>query len=100
MKNLAENPRLEINTVDQISRRRFRLKGTAGVFDSGPVFDHVAQAIWEREGRDVPIFAVVKVQVSEAKEVVSPAYWLKKGVTIDEIRKLWAARYGYAILPQ
>jgi predicted pyridoxine 5'-phosphate oxidase superfamily flavin-nucleotide-binding protein len=100
IKNLEENPQLEINTVDQISRRGFRFKGTAEVFDSGPVFDHVAQTIWDREGRDVPILGVVKVRIFEAKEVVSPAYWIRKGVTVDEVRRVWAGRYGYAILPK
>jgi hypothetical protein len=81
--------------------RRFEPAGAlAEVFDSGPVFDHVAQTIWDREGRDVPILGVVKVRIFEAKEVVSPAYWIRKGVTVDEVRRVWAGRYGYAILPK
>jgi predicted pyridoxine 5'-phosphate oxidase superfamily flavin-nucleotide-binding protein len=100
MKNLKDNPKLEINTVDQISRRGFRFKGTAEILKSGEIFDHVANDIWQREGRDVPIHAVVKVRVTEALEVVSPAYWLKKGVTVEEVRRIWAARYGYTIIPK
>ena len=95
VKNLKENPRVEINTVDQISRRGFRFKGTAEILKAGPVFDHVANEIWEREGKDVPIRAVVKVRVTVASEVISPAYWLKKGITVEEVRRLWAARFGY-----
>ena len=97
MRNLRENPRLEINTVDQIARRGFRFKGTAEIFADGPVFDHVASAIWRREGGDVPIRAAVKMRVIQASEVVSPAYWLKPGIAVDEVRRVWAARYGYAI---
>jgi len=100
MKNLRHDPRLEINTVDQISRRGFRFKGVGEILESGVVFDHVANDIWNREGRDVPIHAVVKVRVTEVHEVVSPAYWLKKGVTVDEIRRVWAGRYGYQIIPK
>jgi uncharacterized protein len=33
MKNLRENPRLEINTVDQIARRGFRFKGAGEIFE-------------------------------------------------------------------
>jgi len=98
VKNLKKNPKLEINTVDQISRRGFRFKGTAEILESGPVFDHVANDIWTREGREVPIRAVVKVRVTEASEVISPAYWLKKGITVEEVRHLWAGRYGYQIV--
>jgi len=98
MKNLAQNPQLEINTVDQISRRGFRFRGTAEIMESGPTFDLVANEIWTREGPNVPIHAVVKVHVTAASEVLSPAYWLNKGISVDEVRRAWAARYGYAIL--
>jgi uncharacterized protein len=100
MKNIRENPKLEINTIDQIARRGFRFKGTGEIFESGDVFDHVANDIWKREGRDVPIHAVVKVRVLEAYEVLSPAYWLRKGITVDEVRQVWASRFGYQILPK
>jgi predicted pyridoxine 5'-phosphate oxidase superfamily flavin-nucleotide-binding protein len=91
VKNLKQNPRLEINAVDQISRRGFRFKGTADILEA-------ANEIWEREGKDVPIRAVVKVRVTVANEVISPAYWLKKGITVEEVRRLWAARFGYQII--
>jgi len=100
MKNIKENPKLEINTIDQISRRGFRFKGTGEIFERGAVFDHVADDIWNREGRDVPIHAVVKVRVFEAQEVLSPAYWLKKGLTVEEERQVWAGRFGYKIIPK
>jgi uncharacterized protein len=99
MKNIKENPKLEINTIDQISRRGFRFKGTGEIFERGDVFDHVANDIWNREGRDVPIHAIVKVRVLEAQEVLSPAYWLKKGGTVEEVRQVWAGRFGYKIIP-
>jgi hypothetical protein len=100
MKNLRENPKLEINTIDQISRRGFRFRGIGEIFESGNVFDHVANDVWQREGRNVPIHAIVKVRVLEAHEVLSPAYWLSKGVTVEEIRQVWAGRYGYRIVPK
>lgn len=98
MKNLRENPKLEINTVDQVSRRGFRFKGIGEILENGPIFDFVANDIWTREGKDVPIHSIVKVRVTTATEVVSPAYWLKKGITVEEVRKAWAGRYGFAII--
>jgi uncharacterized protein len=98
MRNLRENPKLEINTVDQIARRGFRFKGIGEILKGGPIFDHVANDVWTREGSDVPISSVVKVKVTSASEVVSPAYWLKKGISVEEVRKVWAGRYGYRII--
>jgi uncharacterized protein len=46
MRKIKENPKLEINTIDQISRRGFRFKGTGEIFERGDVFDHVANDIW------------------------------------------------------
>ncbi|SIO64354.1 hypothetical protein SAMN05443247_10329 [Bradyrhizobium erythrophlei] len=100
MKNIKENLKLEINTIDQICRRGFRFKETGEIFERGDVFDHVANDIWNREGRDVPIHAIVKVRVLEAQEVLSPAYWLRKGVTVEEVRQVWAGRFGYKIIPK
>jgi predicted pyridoxine 5'-phosphate oxidase superfamily flavin-nucleotide-binding protein len=44
VKNLKQNPRLEINAVDQISRRGFRFKGTADILEAGPVFRSLKHA--------------------------------------------------------
>ena len=42
IKNIKENPKLEINTIDQVSRRGFRFNGTGEIFERGDVFDYVA----------------------------------------------------------
>jgi hypothetical protein len=42
----------------------------------------------------------VKVRVLEAQEVLSPAYWLKKGITVEAVRQVWAGRFGYKIIPK
>jgi len=94
IRNLRQNPKLEINTVDQMKRRGFRFRGTGEILESGQIFDHVAKEIRDREG-DVPIHAIVKVHVTAASELLSPAYWLNKGLETDELRKVWAERYGY-----
>jgi uncharacterized protein len=94
-KNLADNPYVEINTVDQIGRRGFRFKGVATIERSGEVFNFVADDIHAREGPNVPVRAVVKVRVTEARALLSPVYTLNKGITEAEVRSVWMARYGY-----
>jgi predicted pyridoxine 5'-phosphate oxidase superfamily flavin-nucleotide-binding protein len=97
MKNLESNPHVEINTVDQIGRRGFRFKGVAEVYREGEVFDFLANDIHTREGPDVPVHAAVKVRVLEARPLLSPAYFIRRGVTEAKVRKVWMGRYGYRL---
>ena len=53
IRNLCSNPFIEINLVDPFLRRGFRFKGRAEVYESGPEFDFVAEALWSREGRQL-----------------------------------------------
>src|SRR6185295_15235013 len=39
--NLRKNPAIEINLVDQLVRKGYRFKGTAEVFEKGPLFETV-----------------------------------------------------------
>ena len=97
MKNLASNPHVEINTVDQIGRRGFRFKGLAEVLREGEIFDFLVNDVHTREGPDVPVRAVVQVRVLEARPLLSPAYFIKRGITETEVREVWMARYGYRL---
>jgi predicted pyridoxine 5'-phosphate oxidase superfamily flavin-nucleotide-binding protein len=97
MKNLETNPYVEINTVDQIGRRGFRFKGTAEILYSGEVFTFLVNDIHAREGTGVPVNAAVKVRVSEARPLLSPAYFLIEGVTEAQVRSVWMGRYGYRL---
>jgi uncharacterized protein len=95
MKNLACNPHVEINTVDQIGRRGFRFKGVAEVLREGEIFEFLRNDIHTRESSDVPVHAAVMVRVWEARPLLSPAYFIKRGITETEVREVWRARYGY-----
>jgi uncharacterized protein len=98
MENLSSNPYVEINTVDQISRRGFRFKGVAEILREGEVFTFLAEDIHAREGAGVPVHAAVKVRVLDARPLVSPAYFIAKGITEAEVRAAWRARYGYRLV--
>jgi len=95
MNNIASNPYVEINTVDQIGRRGFRFKGVAEILREGEVFEFLVNDIHAREGTSVPVRAAVKVRVLEARQLLSPAYFLTKGITEAQVRSVWMARYGY-----
>jgi uncharacterized protein len=94
MRNLASNPYLEVNLVDPFLRRGYRFKGVCEVHREGKVFDQVANELWEREGRQYPVNAVVYIKVEQALPVKSPAYVFNKGVKEDDVRRIWLERYG------
>lgn len=84
--NLRQNPAIEINVVDQVSRKGYRFKGTAEVLTDGSVFEK-ALAIRQERGSMNPLRAVVLVTVKRALPVTSPVYDL--GQTEAEVRARW-----------
>jgi predicted pyridoxine 5'-phosphate oxidase superfamily flavin-nucleotide-binding protein len=80
MRNLKENPYVEINIVHPFLRRGYRFKGRCDIFTEGETFDLVANELWQREGKQYPVNAVVRIQVDTALPVRSPAYVFNKGV--------------------
>ncbi|HZQ36742.1 MAG TPA: pyridoxamine 5'-phosphate oxidase family protein, partial [Dehalococcoidia bacterium] len=88
VENLRERPGIEINIVDQVSRRGFRLKGSATVHDDGPLFER-GLAFYRRRGSKSQIRSIVLVRVERVLPVISPAY--DQGQTEPEIRASWRA---------
>jgi predicted pyridoxine 5'-phosphate oxidase superfamily flavin-nucleotide-binding protein len=99
MRNLKENPYVEINIVHPFLRRGYRFKGRCDIFTEGETFDLVANELWQREGRQYPVNAVVRIEVETALPVRSPAYVFNKGVQEDDVRRIWLERYGVQPLP-
>lgn len=94
VRNLKSNPNIEVNMVDPFLRRGYRFKGVASIVTEGETFDLVANELWEREGRQYPVNAVVHIAVQAALPVRSPAYVFNKGVMEEDVRRIWLARYG------
>lgn len=87
IRNLAGNPRTEINVVDPFTRKGFRFRGSGSVLRSGAVYWKVLE-LYKAEGADIRrIRAVVLIDVLSAAPLVSPVYLL--GLTEDEVRRLW-----------
>lgn len=92
VENLRANPAVEVNVVDPISRKGFRLKGTAELVEGGPLFERViswygtTQAGIERDlaGR---VRTIVLIRVESASALVSPVY--ASGKTEEEVRAWW-----------
>lgn len=87
------NPSIEINVVDPIVRKGYRFKGTGRVVSSGDEYDAIV-GMFERE-RELDISrikAVVVVEVTQARPLISPAYdW---GMTEEEVTTEWKKRFA------
>ncbi len=95
VRNLRCNPAIEINAVDIFARRGYRFKGTAELMPPGTAeYDFVAEPFWADNGRQFPVHEIVKVAVSRAAPVLSPAYAFIDGITEDALREAYLAKYG------
>ena len=86
VENLRHNPSIEVNFVDQVSRRGYRFKGTAEVHADGPVFDQVVATRRANGLRNV-VRTVVLVKVDRALPITSPDY--DSGTPESDIRARW-----------
>jgi predicted pyridoxine 5'-phosphate oxidase superfamily flavin-nucleotide-binding protein len=90
--NLRVNPSIEVNVVDQLVRKGYRLKGTAIAYTEGHDFERGVQFYEARclERARERIRSIVVITVERAQQVTSPAYDM--GVTEEELRAIYRAR--------
>ena len=92
VENLRSNPRIEVNVVDQLTRKGYRLEGVAVVHTEGAEFERGVQ-FYEARGLERArdrIHSIVVIEVARALPVTSPAYDV--GVTEDELRAIYRER--------
>lgn len=91
VRNLRENPSVEINVVDPIVRKGYRFKGRAEIHSDGPVYERGLVLLAERgfAANRERIRTIVLVRVEQAAALVSPAY--DGGASEDEVAARWEA---------
>ena len=92
--NLASNPNVEINVVDPIVRKGYRFSGVASVYTSGDMFEQgiaVLRARGFTTARE-RIRSIVRIEVTAAAAVISPAY--DDGTSEAEIAARWLRRHA------
>ncbi len=90
VKNLKNNPSIEINVVDPFYRKGFRFKGIAEVITSGKEYNKII-LYYKKSGVKSSVKSVVLVKVKQMDEVMSPLYDL--GYTEKEMKKRWKEYY-------
>jgi len=88
--NLEENPSVEINVVDPISRKGYRFKGVSTIISSGTEFDKIISH-YKDKGIKSKINKVVQIKVTNVNHISSPLYDL--GYSEDDIKKRWKQYY-------
>ena len=86
MMNLQDNPFVEINVIDPLSRKGYLFTGTAEIIKDTALYVEILN-YYRKNGIQSPINSIVIVSVSSVSTVISPLYDL--GKTEEEIRLKW-----------
>ena len=92
IENLRSNPRIDVNVVDQLTRKGYRLEGPAVVHTEGAEFERGVQ-FYEARGLERArdrIHSIVVIAVERVSPITSPAYDV--GATEDELRAIYRRR--------
>ena len=84
--NLQNNPFVEINVIDPLSRKGYLFIGTAKIIKNTPLYVKILNH-YRTNGIKSPINSIVIVGISSVSEVTSPLYDL--GQTEEEIKLKW-----------
>lgn len=86
IKNLEKNPSLEINVIDPLLRKGFRIKGKGTIIKNGKMYEAILYH-YRKSGIKSPIGDIVLIEPSQILEVTSPLYDL--GFSEDEMKTKW-----------
>jgi len=89
--NLAHAPWIELNVVEQLSRRGYRFSGPAELhFEGSAVYAEATRRVFGETGPSMPVTAVVLLTIERSAPLLSPAYWQVADETA--LRAMWRKR--------
>jgi uncharacterized protein len=93
VRNLAENPIVEINVVDPVVRKGYRFKGHANLHSDGDIFDRGLALLRERgyDANRERVRTIVLIAVDYAAPLISPAY--EQGASEERIAAKWEQHF-------
>jgi len=91
MKNLIDNPNVEINVIDPLLRKGYLFQGKARILQDGTLYQEILNH-YRQNGIKSPINSIVLVDVSCISDVISPLYDL--GISEDEIKSKWQKHFS------
>ena len=93
VRNLAENPIVEITVVDPVVRKGYRFKGHANLHSDGDIFDRGLALLRERgyDANRERVRTIVLIAVDYAAPLISPAY--EQGASEERIAAKWEQHF-------
>lgn len=93
VRNLQNNPSVEINVVDEFIRKGYRFKGKAQVLTGGMLYKQILDFYSQRGLFDAPrrVRAIVLIEIEHVTPLISPGY--HRDVTEDQVRAQWERYY-------
>ena len=91
MKNLIDNPNVEINVIDPLLRKGYLFQGTARILQDGTLYQEILNH-YRQNGIKSPINSIILVDVSCVSDVISPLYDL--GISESEIKSKWQKHFS------
>ena len=90
IKNLQNNPYVEINVIDPLLRKGYLFQGQARIIKDNSQFEEILTH-YRKKGIKSPINSIVLVDVSKVSEVTSPLYDM--GISEQEIKLKWKKHF-------
>ena len=91
MKNLIDNPDVEINVIDPLLRKGYLFQGKARILQDGTLYQEILNH-YRQNGIKSPINSIILVDVSCISDVISPLYDL--GISEEEIKSKWQKHFS------
>jgi len=91
MKNLKDNPNVEINVIDPLLRKGYLFQGTSRIIEDETLYQEILN-YYRANGIKSPINSIVLVDVSNISDVTSPLYDM--GISQGEIKSKWQKHFA------
>lgn len=91
VRNLKDNPNVEINVIDPLLRKGFLFQGTARIIEDGPTYEKILNH-YRENGIKSKINSIILVDVSNISDVTSPLYDM--GISEEEIKSKWQKHFA------
>lgn len=91
VRNLKDNPNVEINVIDPLLRKGFLFQGTARIIEDGSTYEKILNH-YRENGIKSKINSIILVDVSNISDVTSPLYDM--GISEEEIKSKWQKHFA------
>lgn len=94
LRNLEQNPAVEVNFADPFLRKALRVRGVATIHDQDTPRFAELHPRWRETWGDLAcrVKAIAQIHIAEAQTITTPPY--DDGVTEDEMLALYKAKYA------